>query len=226
VSIRRRFGGELNRHQHAHRTVTDDRERWNEKYSTDDEFELPEDPIPALTRLIDTLPEGRALDVATGTGRNARCLARHGYDVDAVDVSDEALDRAAAAAENEGLETVTWIRSDIDEFEFERSAYDVITVSFFAALERLPDLKGALAPGGVLVYEHHLRSTDTIDLGPSTDRHRYRSNDLLRACLDLTILDYRERTRTDDEGRTLAVTTLVGRNSTGGRQSYPPEQDG
>jgi SAM-dependent methyltransferase len=203
--------------------VTDDRERWNEKYSTDDEFELPEDPIPALARRIDTLPGGRALDVATGTGRNARYLASHGYDVD---VSDEALDRAAAAAEREGTDGVTWIRSDIDDFAFERSAYDVITVSFFAALEHLPDLKEALAPDGVLIYEHHLRSTDDIDLGPSTDRHRYRSNDLLRACLDLTVLDYRERTRTDDEGRTLAVATLVGRNSTGGRQSYPPELDG
>ncbi|WP_338742096.1 class I SAM-dependent methyltransferase [Haloplanus salilacus] len=206
--------------------MTDDRQRWNEKYSTDDEFELPEEPIPALARWIDTLPEGRGLDVATGTGRNARYLASHGYDVDAVDVSDEALDRAAAAAEREGVEGVTWIRSDIDDFAFERSTYDVITVSFFAALDHLPDLKEALSPGGVLIYEHHLRSTDPIDLGPSTDRHRYRSNDLLRACLDLTILDYRERMRTDDEGRTLAVATLIGRNSTGGRQSYPPELDG
>jgi len=206
--------------------VTDDRERWNEKYSTDDEFELPEDPIPELARRIDALPDGRALDVATGTGRNARFVASHGYDVDAVDVSDEALDRAAAAAEREGVDGVTWIRSDIDDFGFEPSAYDVITVSFFAALEHLPELKEALAPGGVLIYEHHLRSSDPVDLGPSSDRYRYRSNDLLRACLDLTILTYRERIRTDDEGRTQAVATLVGRNSTGGRQSYPRELDG
>lgn len=204
--------------------MTDDRERWNEKYSSDEAFELPTEPIPALAREIDALPSGRALDVATGTGRNARFLARHGYDVDAVDVSDEALDRAAATAEREGVE-VTWIRSDIDDFEFERSAYDVVTVSFFAALEHLPELKEALTPGGVLIYEHHLRSSDPIDMGPSSDRFRYRSNDLLRACLDLTILDYRERTRTDDEGRTLAVATVVGRNSTGGRQSYPPETE-
>ncbi|MFB6196071.1 MAG: class I SAM-dependent methyltransferase [Haloplanus sp.] len=202
--------------------MTDDRERWNEKYSTDDAFELPADPIPALERRIDTLPSGRALDVATGTGRNALFLADAGYDVDAVDVSDEALDRAADAATERGVEeSVNLIRADVAEFEFERSAYDVITVSFFAALDRLPDLKEALAPGGVLIYEHHLRSSDQVDIGPSTDRYRFRANDLLRACLDLTILDYQERTRTDEAGRTLAVATLVGRNSTGGRQSYP-----
>ncbi|MFD1634532.1 class I SAM-dependent methyltransferase [Haloplanus ruber] len=200
--------------------MTDDRERWNEKYSTDAEFDLPDHPIPALERLIDAFPTGRALDVATGTGRNGRFLARQGYEVDAVDVSDEALDQARRAADAEGVD-VNWIRSDIADYAFEPAAYDVITVSFFAALEHLPEIKEALAPGGVLVYEHHLRSSDDIDIGPSSDRYRYRSNDLLRACLDLTILEYRERRRLDEAGRTQAVATLVGRKSTGGAQSYP-----
>ncbi|WP_251343866.1 class I SAM-dependent methyltransferase [Haloplanus halophilus] len=201
--------------------MTDDRERWNEKYSTDEEFDLPDDPIPALERRVDELPTGRALDVATGTGRNARFLAAEGYAVDAVDVSDEALDRAARAAEAAGVEGVTWIRSDVADFEFEAGTYDVITVSFFAALDLLPDIKEALAPGGVLIYEHHLRSSDDVDVGPSSDRYKFRSNDLLRAALDLTVLEYRERIRLDAAGRTQAVATLVGRNSAGGRQSYP-----
>jgi SAM-dependent methyltransferase len=217
VSIRRQ--ARLNPSASVHGPVTNDRERWNEKYNTDEEFELPDDPIPELKRRIGTLPTGRALDVATGTGRNARFLAGAGYDVDAVDVSDEALDRAAATADREGVD-VNWIRADVDDFEFERDAYAVITVSFFAALERIPDIVAALAPGGVLVYEHHLRSSDEIEIGPS-DRYRYPSNHLLHACLDLTILHYEERTRLDDEGRTQAVATLVGRNSSGGEQSYP-----
>jgi SAM-dependent methyltransferase len=220
VSIRRRPGDTPYPPASVRSVVTDDRERWNEKYSTDEEFELPDDPIPELERRIDTLPTGRALDVATGTGRNARFLAAEGYDVDAVDVSDEALERAARAADAEGVD-VNWIRSDLDDFEFERGAYDVLTVSFFAALDRIPDMTAALAPGGVLVYEHHLRSSDEIDIGPSSDRYRYPSNHLLHACLDLTILHYEERMRPDEEGRTQAVATLVGRRSAGGEQSYP-----
>jgi len=220
VSIPRRRGDGNLPLRRLRSVVTDDRERWNEKYSTDAEFDLPDHPIPALERLIDAFPTGRALDVATGTGRNARFLARQGYEVDAVDVSDEALDQASRAADAEGVD-VNWIRSDIADYAFEPAAYDVITVSFFAALEHLPEIKEALAPGGVLVYEHHLRSSDDIDIGPSSDRYRYRSNDLLRACLDLTILEYRERRRLDEAGRTQAVATLVGRKSTGGAQSYP-----
>ena len=206
---------------HEGTAVADDRERWNEKYSDDDEFELPADPIPELARRIDTLPGDRALDVATGTGRNAIYLAEHGYDVEGIDVSDEALKRAERRAEKAGVD-VEWIRADLTDpgFDLEADAYDVITVSFFAALGLLPDLKEALAPGGVLVYEHHLRSSDPIEIGPSSDRHRYRSNDLLRACLDLTILSYEERRRQVNDG-VAAVATLVARSSVGGSQSYP-----
>lgn len=208
--------------------MTDDRERWNEKYN-DPDFELPDGPMPELERRVETLPDGRALDVATGTGRNAVFLAAHGYDVDAVDVSDAALARARRRADDRGVDGVDWIRADLAEFDLEPGAYDVIAISFFAALEHLPDVKEALAPGGVLVYEHHLRSSEPVDVGPSSDHYRYRSNDLLRACLDLTVLHYEERRRPigsgdgddDDDDGIAAVATLVARNSSGGAQSYP-----
>ncbi|WP_440765472.1 class I SAM-dependent methyltransferase [Natronorubrum sp. DTA7] len=198
--------------------MSDERERWNEKYNRV-EWSLPDTPIPELERRLATLPDGRALDVATGTGRNARFLAANDYDVDAVDISDVALEDARARAEERDLE-VNWIRADLTEFDLETDAYDVITVSFFAALEHLPALKEALAPGGVLVYEHHLRSSDAVEVGPSSERFQYRSNDLLRACLDLTILSYEERRR-PVSGGIAAVATLVARNSSGGTQSYP-----
>lgn len=203
--------------------MTDDRERWNEKYGRDD-FELPADPIPELERRVETLPGGRALDVATGTGRNALFLAERGYEVDGVDVSDRALEIARQRAEERGVD-VNWIRADVADLDLEPETFDVIAVSYFAALATIPDLKEALAPGGVLICEHHLRTTDPVDVGPSgDDRRRYRSNDLLRACLDLTILHYEERRRAAD-GRTAAVATLVGRNSSGGSQSYPTVPD-
>ena len=205
--------------------MTSDRDRWNDRYQ-DPSFDLPDDPIPELERRIETLPDGRALDVATGTGRNALFLAANGYDVDAIDVSDVALEQAQQRADQRDLD-VNWRRADLAEIDLETDRYDVITVAFFAALEHLPALKEALAPGGVLVYEHHLRSSDQIEVGPSSDRHRYRSNDLLRACLDLTILSYEERRRSVIDG-TAAVATLVARNSYGGAQSYPivPEREG
>ncbi|SEO90455.1 Methyltransferase domain-containing protein [Halogranum amylolyticum] len=195
-----------------------DRRRWNERYR-DADFSLPTTPTPLLSEWIDQIPDGRALDVATGTGRNARFLADHGYNVDAVDISDEALRQAREHAARQSL-TVNWVQADLETYPLPTERYDVIVVTFFHALDLLPDLKEALAPGGFLLYEHHLRADPPAERGPSDDRHRFRSNDLLRACLDLTVLHYEEATRVTD-GRRSAVATLVARNSTGGTQAYP-----
>lgn len=193
-------------------------DEWDERYRTDD-YEPRQYPSPVLRESVEWLSEGRALDLATGAGRNALFLAERGYEVDAIDVSEAALDRGREAAAERGVE-VNWICADLDEYDFPAGRYDVVNCSYYLNLDRLPDAKDALTPGGTLVYEHHLRSSEPVDRGPSTDRYRLRSNDLLRACLDLTVLRYDESVRTID-GRTAAVVSLVARNSDGGRQAYP-----
>ncbi|MFW5973936.1 MAG: amidohydrolase family protein [Natrialbaceae archaeon] len=78
----------------------------------------------------------------------------------------------------------------------------------------------APGPGGVLFVHHHLRTGDPVDGGPSGGRYRLASNELLRACLGLTIPHYAERTEVR-EGERNAVAEVVARNSSGHQQSYP-----
>ncbi len=207
----------------VHSRVTDpdsasEQARWNERYS-DPSFAMPSYPIPALERWIEDLPEGRALDVATGSGRNALFLAEHDYTVDAVDISDRALRRGQARAEQRGL-SIEWLCADVRTYPFPSTTYDVITMSFFDIRQVLPRIKEALRPGGVFVGEVHLRTSDAIDRGPDDPRRRARANELLRNCLDLTVLSYAERVRLED-GRRTALATIVARRSRGGAQSYP-----
>jgi len=192
--------------------------RWNDKYS-DPSFTMPSYPIPALERWIEDLPDGRALDVATGSGRNAIFLAEHGYTVDAVDISDRALRRGQAQAEERGV-SIEWLCADVREYPIPPATYDVLTMSFFDVRQTMPTIKEALAPGGVFIGEVHLRTSDMIDRGPNDPRRRARANELLRSCLDLTILSYAERLRSED-GRRNALATVVARRSQGGSQSYP-----
>lgn len=192
---------------------------WDERFRAGEYPEDPE-PSPMLRTWLDSFPDGRALDVATGTGRNAVFLAEHGYDVDAIDQSRAGLEIARRNAEERGV-SANWIQADANEFDYPAETYDVITINFFRTLDRLGDIKDALKPGGVLFYQHHLRSTDQVDVGPSTDRYRFRSNELLHACLDLTVLRYEESVETVDD-RKAAHATVIARNSTGGKQSYPP----
>ncbi|WP_433632917.1 class I SAM-dependent methyltransferase [Halomicrococcus sp. NG-SE-24] len=193
---------------------------WDDRFR-DGNYPQDPDPSPVLHRYIEMFPEGRALDIATGTGRNAVFLAEQGYTVDAIDQSREGLRIARQNASQRSVEeNCTWIQADATEFGYPENEYDAITISYFRTLDRLPDIKAALKPNGVLFYQHHLRSTEPADIGPSTDRYRFASNELLHACLDLTVLYYEEGTETVDD-RTAARALIVARNSTGGKQTYP-----
>lgn len=194
---------------------------WEERFR-EGSYPNDPDPSPVLAAYVDAFPDGRALDVATGTGRNAVFLAEHGYEVDAVDRARSGLEIARENARDRGVDdAVTWVQADALGHEYPESTYDVVTVSFFRIVDRLTDLKAALTPGGVLFYQHHLRTTDDAEVGPSTDRYRFAANELLRANLDLTVLSYDERTEAVEEGRRSATAVLVARNSSGPRQSYP-----
>ena len=163
----------------------------------------PASIAPAFRPFVDPLPPGRALDVATGIGRNAHALTERGWTVDAIDLSRAQLDRArerASARSDTG--TVNWILADADSYCFPRAVYDLVTVSFFDARDRLPALIAALAPGGLLCYEHYLESR-ADESGPG-DRYRFGPNELLTACSALTILYYAEH-RIGDEPRVTLV---------------------
>ncbi|AUV82728.1 SAM-dependent methyltransferase [Salinigranum rubrum] len=209
---------------------------WDERFR---EGEYPRDPEPSpvLRAVLDRFPAGRALDIATGTGRNAVFLAERGYEVDGIDQSREGLEITRERAAERGVDDrLSLTQGDAKEYDYPESTYDVVTISFFRTLDRLNDIKEALTPGGVLFYQHHLRSPEAT-VGPSGDRYRFRANELLNACLDLTVLYYEASTEypeagegagagTDvdaerDGGRVSATATIVARNSHGGAQSYP-----
>jgi SAM-dependent methyltransferase len=124
--------------------MNETKDNWNERYRSG-EFDPPDAPSPLVERTIGSLPEGRALNVATGTGRNAVFLAEQGYEVDAVDIADEALATARERASERSV-SVNWTRADLDGHSFPEGAYDVVTMSFYRAFDRLPGVKEALAP--------------------------------------------------------------------------------
>lgn len=194
---------------------------WDERFRRGD---YPEDPEPSavLRRFIDDVPAGRALDVATGTGRNALFLASSGYTVDAIDKSRVGLDVSRETATERGIDDrIDWIQADVPTYGFPTDRYALITISFYRAVDRLPDIKEALAPGGYLFVEHHLRSTEETTSGPSADRYRFAANELLHACLDLTVLYYDETTEERPGGDRRANARILARNTSGTRQSYP-----
>ena len=198
---------------------------WDERFRSG---AYPEDPAPSpvLVHYAPAFPDGPTLDVATGTGRNALFLADAGFTVDAYDRSLEGLRIARQAAVERGVDDrIRWLQADGDTFRYPVGRYAAVTVSYYRTIDRLSDVKRALAPGGYLFYEHHLRAAEPTPSGPSSDRYRFAANELLYACLDLTVLYYDESTSTNDEGDRRANVRLLARRSAGGRQSFPPRFD-
>lgn len=129
-----------------------DRDRWDHKYAGGN-------PNPAFTPdpiLVEhaslLAPRGLALDVACGVGHNALFLARHGYDVLAVDGSPVGLKYGRAAARAFAL-PVQFVAADLDEFVPPPRRFDLVLVIRFLSRPLLPLLKEALVPRGLLIYQ-------------------------------------------------------------------------
>jgi tellurite methyltransferase len=132
-----------------------DREKWNQRYRA---AEAPAPPSPFLVGLDELLPRrGRALDVAGGTGRHALWLARRGLETTLADVSDVALEKAAAGARRENL-TILTQRIDLEASPLPPGPWDVIVCTYFLHRPLFAAFPAALAPGGWLVVTHATRS--------------------------------------------------------------------
>jgi SAM-dependent methyltransferase len=138
-------------------------EFWDERYVGSDRVWSGE-PNQRLVEQVGDLAPGTALDVACGEGGDAIWLAGQGWQVTAVDVSEVALGRVAAHAEEAGLEDrvkLGFYDALADPRPVPRHVFDLVTVSFlhvpvedFAAIYR--GIADAVAPGGrLLVTAHH-----------------------------------------------------------------------
>ena len=95
-----------------------DQKRWDKRFGRK-EFAFGEEPNPFLKKYIRLLPKGKALDIASGEGRNAVYLAQNGFDVDAVDISERGLKKAKKLARLKGVKIHTF-PVDLDQYPIEK----------------------------------------------------------------------------------------------------------
>lgn len=161
----------------------------------------------------------RALDVATGLGRNALYLAGAGYEVDAVDISETALRTAARRARRVGLRDIRWIAADLDRWRPARAQYDVVVSAFFLNRRLFPALRAAVRPGGMLIFETHLAGDH--DAGPPIRRRRLRPGELRRVLRGWDVL-YAKDGVCRERGRRLALGRIVARRPAAGSKTARP----
>jgi SAM-dependent methyltransferase len=99
-------------------------------------------------------PGGSVLDVACGSGRHARLLARMGFEVDAVDRDPALFADPPPQVRLRGADI------EADPWPYEGRRFDGLVVTNYLYRPLLPVLFGSLERGGLLVYETFARGNE------------------------------------------------------------------
>lgn len=196
-----------------------DRVKWDEHYRGRPCAAMGE-PNPLLVEWLPKLdvdsPSPLAADVACGAGRHALYLARRGWRVEAMDISEVALDGLAAAARAEGL-AITCLQRDFEPEppgplpDFDPARYDLAVVMRYTNLPLIGHLAGAIRPGGYLVAEAYLKTAEPGG-GPRNPAYRVAPGEFeAAAARHFDIVAAREVMATDRSGQLAPVVQVLGR---------------
>lgn len=192
------------------------RERWNRRFGTEGAAPAQDEPSEWLLDNAELLRaiaiagaggNGRALDVASGSGRNALYLAELGFEVDALDISDVAIDGLRSAARERRLPVRARV-VDLEDDGLPAEPYLVVVNMNYLQRDLFGPLAQAVAPGGLLLFET-FAAAHVEQLGARVNPDFVLApNELLRAFPDLLVRRYCEGI-VQRSGRPKGVASLV-----------------
>jgi tellurite methyltransferase len=187
---------------HSLASSENERERWNRKYreaAADREAGSTADPFLVQTFPEFILPEfprgGSALDVAGGAGRHAIWLAKQGWQVTIIDISETGVEQAR---QNAGplASHIHFVVDDLTRFKAAQTqfdaGFDLVMVFFYLERRVFPEILSALRPGGLLIYKTYLSAQAKPAGGPKNPEHLLEAGELVGLASGLRILHYRE----------------------------------
>jgi SAM-dependent methyltransferase len=190
--------------------------RWDQIYLSAD-AKVPVNPSTLVLETTASLKPGAALDVGMGNGRNAIYLARKGWKVTGIDLSDAAVRQAQQEAAKLKVD-IDARADDVEKMVLGHERYDLIVCTYvnMVAIRAAKKFIDALKPGGLLIVEGHHAEAQALGLRPvSGGPAGYYDNQLLRTYDRLRIVRYEDRTMQAEwsngpEGRA-PIVRLVGR---------------
>lgn len=155
----------MSEHDHHHQPQNDEdlysQATWDARYAGSDRV-WSGNPNPRLVEQVAGTAPGRALDVGAGEGADAVWLARQGWDVTALDVSEVALTKLARHAEENGVaDRVRTVHLDLMSGTPLPDGFDLVSAQFWhppaaERAEHFARIGAAVRPGGtLLVVGHH-----------------------------------------------------------------------
>jgi SAM-dependent methyltransferase len=152
-----------------------DAHEWDKRYASS-ELVWGAPPNPVVVEFTASLPHGRALDLGCGEGRHSLWLATRGWEVDGVDFSGVALDKArtvASQAPKRSRDRLRYLQGDVTRDAFD-GEYDLILSVYlhFPPPQRrtlLDNAINSLKPDGILIFLGHDSSNPSEGVGGPQD---------------------------------------------------------
>jgi SAM-dependent methyltransferase len=169
-----------------------------------------DEPSPWVVRFAPLVPaEGAVLDVACGRGRHTRYFLKRGHRVVAI---DRDVSWIADLVANPQLEAV---QLDLEKGEpFPSRRFEGVVVTNYLHRPLLPDLVGAVASGGVLIYETYAKGHERLG-SPSNPDFLLDPGELLEAVRGrLEVIAYEDVA--ESEPRPAVVQHICAVNTRGG----------
>jgi SAM-dependent methyltransferase len=177
---------------------------WNNRYS-EKEFAYGTKPNEFFKEQIDKIIPGNALFLGEGEGRNAVYAAKLGWQVDAVDFSSSAKDKAFKLAKENKVK-INYDVCDLNDYKFKQNHYDLIVMIFV----HLPlDLRryvfqnsiASLKQNGKMIIEVFSKEQlNNSSGGPQSIELLYSEDDLLGLAKDLNAELIESKSINLDEG--------------------------
>jgi ubiquinone/menaquinone biosynthesis C-methylase UbiE len=138
----------------------DTRMKWNEKHK--EHLNQKKEPIAnqRLVALSSYFSGGNALDIACGLGGNSLFLAEKNYQVEAIDISDIAINYIQEQAKKRKLEIYPqkFDLSDLNKLHWPNDSFNIAVMTYYLDRDLFPIVKRIIKENGYFYMETYYQS--------------------------------------------------------------------
>lgn len=187
---------------------------WNERFAKE-EYAYGKEPNQFFKEEIDKLNPGRLLLFGEGEGRNGIYAAKLGWEVDAVDWSDAAKNKAEKLADDNNVK-INYTVADVSDYNPKENYYDAVALIF---LHLDPDLReyihkkavDSLKNGGVVILESFSKEQlSNSSGGPNNPDLLHSLEEIFSDFADLEIISFsKEKIKLDESSHHNGIADVI-----------------
>lgn len=166
----------------------EDKIKWEKKYKETPSLLKDRQASKKLKQFLKDTKDKKALEIACGTGRNSIFIASLGYKVDALDISNTALE----FLEKRNIQNIYTKQIDLENYIPPKDFYDLIVMTNYLDRDIIPHLINSLKKEGLIFIETYMDDPKN-DKKPSKSQYLLKVGEL-KTFFDTSfeILDYEE----------------------------------